>query len=412
MLSNSNPPSFDPCARKGISARAGFQRAGSRSVRFSAGDCARRCDQCLELVILHRPRVEQHPAVVDPRQHRGLAGSQRARELCRAACPPRARRRGLRARAAAARRRRPSRSTGPRSRARRCPRQAAARVCEACLRPARASPAPGSPGGRAPGRDTGAGVASSAASESLSIRIARARGWRRAAATAAAVPTTSPACGPPSSLSPGAAHERRARRSASARSRAPRRAPGSPRRRPARPSRRRRSPADPSSHSYSIETSSTNPIARKFDWCTRRIAARSPARPAALARSRRAWCGWSSRPRSASLPTARPPPGSESRPRSRPAVRARRPPQRPGPASAATASSTAGGAVVDGDRRLGAGQLPQQPLDVGLPASALAALEVELEVGVAVRGRARPPRAPQRPAAPGPGWCGRSLRWR
>ncbi len=45
-------------------------------------------------------------------------------------------------------------------------------------------------------------MASSAASESLSIRRARASGWRRAASTAAVRPTISPACGPPSSLSP------------------------------------------------------------------------------------------------------------------------------------------------------------------------------------------------------------------
>ena len=64
----------------------------------------------------------------------------------------------------------------------------------------RASPAPGSLGARR--SRCSRSVASSAASESLSIRSARASGCARAAATASARPTISPACGPPSSLSP------------------------------------------------------------------------------------------------------------------------------------------------------------------------------------------------------------------
>ena len=43
-------------------------------------------------------------------------------------------------------------------------------------------------------------------------------------------------------------------------------------------------------------------------------------------------------------------------------------------------------AVVDRERRLRAGQLAQQPFDVVLARAALAGAEVELEVGVAVRG--------------------------
>ena len=45
-------------------------------------------------------------------------------------------------------------------------------------------------------------VPSSAASVSLSARRARCRGWRRSRSTSSARPTTIPACGPPSSLSP------------------------------------------------------------------------------------------------------------------------------------------------------------------------------------------------------------------
>ena len=61
------------------------------------------------------------------------------------------------------------------------------------------------------GRGRGASVASSAASESLSIRTARASGWRRQARDRRrASPTSSPACGPPRSLSPEKQTTRRA----------------------------------------------------------------------------------------------------------------------------------------------------------------------------------------------------------
>ena len=97
-----------------------------------------------------------------------------------------------------------------------------------------ASPAPGSRPAR---RGAARSVASSAASESLSIRRARASGCSRAASTASARPTSSPACGPPSSLSPEKHDQRRAGRDRAAHRRLVVELG------PARPSRRRRSPA-------------------------------------------------------------------------------------------------------------------------------------------------------------------------
>ena len=62
-----------------------------------------------------------------------------------------------------------------------------------------ASPGPGSARAR---RGGGAASPPAPPSDSLSIRSARASGWARAASTAAARPTSRPACGPPRSLSP------------------------------------------------------------------------------------------------------------------------------------------------------------------------------------------------------------------
>ena len=95
----------------------------------------------------------------------------------------------------------------------------------------------------------------------------------------------------------------------------------------------------PSSHSASIATSSTNPSWRKFDGCTRRIAPVSARR--SRARSRRAGCGSSCRPRPAARPPGRSRPARGTRRRSPRAARARRSTSRPGPASAAAASSAA-----------------------------------------------------------------------
>ena len=71
-----------------------------------------------------------------------------------------------------------------------------------------------------------------------------------------------------------------------------------------------------------------------------------------------------------------------------------------------------GGAVVDDDRRLGAGELAQQPLDMGVAAAPLARGEVELEVGSSHRRPAPPPRVRWPPAARARGWCAGSRRWR
>ena len=116
--------------------------------------------------------------------------------------------RARRARAAAGRRRRPWRSrprprhprwrpTGRRSRPRDARRERAA--------PRRSTSSIASTGTSRLARSGSRysrSVASNAASESLSIRTARASGCARAAAIASARPTISPAWGPPSSLSP------------------------------------------------------------------------------------------------------------------------------------------------------------------------------------------------------------------
>ena len=97
---------------------------------------------------------------------------------------------------------------------------------------------------------------------------------------------------------------------------------------------------------------SVNPTMRKFDWCTRRIAAvnrRSPPR------SRRAWCCSSCRPRRASRRNAPGRRGSGSRRRSRSARRARRRLR-----ALRRAQRARGGrrrVVVDDERGVGAGQL-------------------------------------------------------
>ena len=88
-------------------------------------------------------------------------------------------------------------------------------------------------------------VASSAASDSLSIRTARASGWARQPLDRLAPrPTISPACGPPSSLSPEKQTSARAGRDRAAHRRLVGQLRHAARR--ARPSRRRRSPARPS----------------------------------------------------------------------------------------------------------------------------------------------------------------------
>ena len=127
----------------------------------------------------------------------------------------------------------------------------------------------------------------------------------------------------------------------------------------------------------------TKPSWRKFDGWARRIA---PVRGRSRARSRRGACGSSSRPRPAARPPARSPPGCGSRRRSRRAGRARRRPR--GRVASARPRAARARAVVDRHRRLGAGQLAQQPLDVRVARAARAGRQVELEVRVAL-GRPR-----------------------
>ena len=247
-------------------------------------------------------------------------------------------------------------------------------------------------------------VASSAASESLSIRSARASGCARARARPpSARPTSSPACGPPSSLSPEKHDQRRAGRDRAAHRRLV------VQRARARPSRRRRSPARRARTAPRSRTSSTNPSWRKFDWCTRRIAPVSAVDRALVVGEPRAV-------RRADLdqPRARlrdhvrhaepaadldQLPARDDHLAARPGERRRREQRR-------------ARAVVDREPGLGAGQLAQQRLDVRVPRPARAGLQVELEVRVALgrpRHRLARGRGQRRPAR---GSCARSRRSR
>ena len=150
-----------------------------------------------------RPQVEHDPAVLDAADDRRVA-PRGARPAAGSPTPARRERqpdRRQRSRRAAtpadrrAERRRPSRrraeprreGIGPRRAGRRPARRSSARPgCRAVARPARYSPR----------------VAATAAIVTLSGRMARASGSRRIRATRSARPTMSPACGPPTSLSP------------------------------------------------------------------------------------------------------------------------------------------------------------------------------------------------------------------
>ena len=233
----------------------------------------------------------------------------------------------------------------------------------------------------------------------------RARGRDRAARAR----PSGPACGPPSSLSP--------EKQTSA-------APASTERRTGGSSR---SAATPSASAPEPTSSITGgaELAQRLDLDLRDEPERAEVRRVraqdragvlgrSRARSPRAACGWWCRPRPAARPTARPRRGSGRRRRSRPAGRARR---RLAPArhrrSAAGREQHRGRAVVDGERRLGAGQLAQQRLDVRVARAAPRRR----------RGRARGSSSPRaaradrvargrRPAARGRGWCARSRRSR
>ena len=215
-----------------------------------------------------RAAVEQAATVAHDR--RRPAG--RPRAAARRA-PPRPRTRSSAARRAAARRRRrarpsprPSPPTSPASRSARARTDSAVLVQHAQRRHL-------APRARRVEVERAASP-SSAASVSLSARSARCSGWRRSRSTSSARPTTIPACGPPSSLSP----EKQTRS-----------APGVERGRA--PSARRRAtvllgsaPEPRSSISGSScrcgrrgelasAGRSVKPTTRKFDWCTRRSSA-------------------------------------------------------------------------------------------------------------------------------------------
>ena len=101
---------------------------------------------------------------------------------------------------------------------------------------------------------------------SLSARSARWSGWRRSRSTSSARPTTMPACGPPSSLSPE--KQTRSAPAASALARL-----GSSSRARARPSRGRRRAAGRGGarppRARRVGGCSAKPTTRKFDWWTR-----------------------------------------------------------------------------------------------------------------------------------------------
>ena len=105
-------------------------------------------------------------------------------------------RRSSAARARARRRRRPRPASAPTSRRRRRRRAAGQRA------PRSRSASGSACSARAVGGGRPRSVASSAARVSLSTRSARASGWRRRRSTSSARPSSRPACGPPSSLSP------------------------------------------------------------------------------------------------------------------------------------------------------------------------------------------------------------------
>ena len=121
-------------------------------------------------------------------------------------------------------------------------------------------------------------VPSSAASVSLSARNARCSGWRRSFSTRSARPTTMPACGPPSSLSP----EKQTRSAPAARLSA--RVGSSPTSTSAPEPRSSTSGSSwrrATCASLRSDGCSVKPTTRKFDWCTRRstaVSGRSPSR--------------------------------------------------------------------------------------------------------------------------------------
>ena len=288
--------------------------SGTAPIQASASRTAHR--SLLGLGVAHRPRVEHDPLAGDPGDDRRSRGAQPRRAAARRR-PRRGRRRrpGPRARRRAASRRpgRPRRARRPpprRSRSRALRARAASSSSSApIIASAGTAAAPPSRWARS--------VASSAASCSLSSRIARASGWRRQRSTASRRPTRMPACGPPSSLSP----EQQTRSAPAATAALHRRLAARPAR--ALPSRGRRSSrcrargrAPASSAGVGLLGEADHAEVGLVDAEDRAGALRrSPPR------SRRAGCGWSCRPRPAGPPTGRGSRGSGTSRRSRPARR-------------------------------------------------------------------------------------------
>ena len=203
-------------------------------------------------------------------------------------------------------------TTSPADR-RREPLGARARVLE------RASAAPGSPAARARARGRARASRRSAARQSLSIRTARASGWRRQAAIASRVPTITPGLRPAEQLVAAEAHDRRAR------------AHRPPHLRLAgQHLERRRGTPEPTSSMTGRPSPQSCLDLDLLGEAERRgssTGARAGSRRRRRRRSRAAACGSSCRPRRAARPPARSPRGCGTSRRSRRAARARRRPR-------------------------------------------------------------------------------------
>ena len=386
---------------------AGAHRARSRTAARAAAAAASTSSSA------QRARVEQHPAVVDPRDHRRVAVAQRARERRRRRRRRPARPPGPRARAAAARRRRPcatartiSASAPIASRQPTRPRGQRRLVAVEHRQHRDLAPRPLAGRGTAQRRlERGQRQLVDPQRPRQRVRAARPRPRRR-------VRPAAPPAGRRAACRPSSRRARRRPRptACSAGSSAERRDPGGV-------GEHARADVVDHRHAEPAQLLDRDVLDEPDRAEVGRVHAqdradRSPALQRALARSRPAACGWSCRPRPASAPDCaitsgirKPPPISTSWPRETIDVAA-------GAGQRGGGEQHGAGAVVDDDRGLGAGQLAQQRLDVRVAAAALAGREVELEVGVALARRARPRRARRPAAARGRGWCGRSRRWR
>ena len=250
-------------------------------------------------------------------------------------------------------------------------------------------------------------MASSAASDSLSSRSARASGCCSGGVDRGARADHHAGLRAAEQLVAGETHERGAGPRPSAAPAARRRALRGPRR--GCPSRRRRSPARrartaPRSRPPARSRAGGSSTGARGGWrrCARSVrgvvgtaravgGADLDAAGAGLARRRRG-CG--------------------SRPRSRRAGRARPRSPCPGPASAAAASRTAAAQLLTASAASAPVSSVRRRSTWAWREPRVPRLGVPLEVRVALRRRARPRRAPLRRAARGRGWCGRSRRWR